>query len=1579
QLCTCLFLWYHTTQYMIHGASFPAFLLSLFRRCLRQVRARDSLQQALPRTGMAETTCPVFRPTEQEFKSFRRYIEDVVDPIAGKAGLCKVIPPPGWAARRRDAAEEMCKSVHIPAPIRQCVSSTRSNGVYSVDVVENPPMSLAEFKEYADKRAPFPSSTATAGFAGSAAVGVRRGRVGLVVRDGRWREKEGVGWGRVGGLGWRRPETFPGATQRSGTGARSAGNPTDRAGTQESEVARRVRMFWRSLGPNSEAPVYGADTLGTLFADEDDDAWNDTILQLLKANLPGITTAMLYAGMWRSMFAFHVEDVNLYSINYLHRGDPKSWYGIPPGSRQRFESLAQAFFTEEFRACKDYMRHKTTMISPLQIQRAGIAYCTAVQEAGEFMITFPGSYHGGFNHGFNLAESTNFALDRWIRQGRGAGYCRCSPHSVRIDVDRFETLVRQHRRIAGKEATCLNGLAEGPVRPSLPDGGASDATRKTQAGSGVATASAAAAAAAAAAAPGEREEASNSRSSGNSALREDLDAETSSSDEDDSDDSEEEERKRREEVEEDIQVFHCVCSNARSVRRVLRTEDGTGFVPLPAPVPAPASAAKTTVPWPEESQCSECPRCGVWGHKACLEYVVPPQFAIPEKLFGAGFTTASVPAGGGGGGGAGDPGAGEGAAPAGDAAARDGTQGAPGGAHSTANGPSGTASTAGAVFAGEGTPAAPAPPPPPPRPVCWMCMQEQEEVTAMGVSSGGGAAGGMAAAAPRRPGKSSGGSMSGGGGGGGGGSSGGNVSARNSPGRGPLGTDNGGSSSSSSSKGGVGGGGNKKEAKKRSGCVGVGGKGEERKGGKKARVGEGGVASSGSGGGAAAGRRKSPDGSAAASSAAVGSAAAAPAASKRARVGQKLIGKEVLVSDGVAAVLTGVVTEIEAGQARVHYKGRKAKLDEWIDVRSERFLSTAEAKKQIELTQLAMNPSAAAAPASLGGSAAKKRKAGALGGGEGTGAEGKRAKKVGDKGGGGGIVKAKMVKGGVKGAGKAGKVPGDVGKASPPAKPKKIKKEGQRDVAGGGSKKTAGDKKAPKSTASVSEQHGNGFGGGGKKAAVGKAEGAGRDKASSPKIKGNVKVGKVKLGKVKLGKVPAVKADGGSNAVAKNSGGGGKLNFESRSGSPAQAKDVGGGLKRPIGSNGTAAAAAAAENGGGRTNGSNKGKKKKKKGGSEKQEKPKAKKPFAVKPVVIAPPVVVQKAVPEHHVISNRRAVVLARTFAKETEEAQKDFQDAVAAAERSRIARKHRAKSSSSPRGVNKKGKGAAAAAAKGRGPGGVARAGGRKPSGGAASSATVDSPRRTAGVAPGDPPGPAPSDATAAANTGERWPDLGFVGQPWGHGPFHREMDSGGHADDDDDDEDDKASPSCARPGEVVASAKSPFFSRLAPSGIGWSVGGQAGATAGLPGEFQKSGEGVQGGGRLPGGVLSPAAAAAAAAAAALGVGVSSRPRRAPKEMRRARVDAGEAVDLGEEAAFRAWLTRLRAVQDIPVGHVEACSRSLAVLLGTSPPDGSIRASVRALLVAETLRGGASHEVATFVRSLAGLLADAASKARP
>lgn len=54
---------------------------------------------------------------------------------------------------------------------------------------------------------------------------------------------------------------------------------------------------------------------GTLFQG-DASGWNlsklDNMIKLLPDDLPGITTAMLYFGMWRAMFAFHTEDMNLY-------------------------------------------------------------------------------------------------------------------------------------------------------------------------------------------------------------------------------------------------------------------------------------------------------------------------------------------------------------------------------------------------------------------------------------------------------------------------------------------------------------------------------------------------------------------------------------------------------------------------------------------------------------------------------------------------------------------------------------------------------------------------------------------------------------------------------------------------------------------------------------------------------------------------------------------------------------------------------------------------------------------------------------------------------------------------------------------------------------------------------------------------------------------------------------------------------------------------------------------------------------------------------------------------------------------
>jgi len=42
------------------------------------------------------------------------------------------------------------------------------------------------------------------------------------------------------------------------------------------------------------------------------------------------------------------------------------------------------------------------------------------------MITFPFSYHSGYNHGYNCAESTNFASERWIEYGKRCLQVTCS-------------------------------------------------------------------------------------------------------------------------------------------------------------------------------------------------------------------------------------------------------------------------------------------------------------------------------------------------------------------------------------------------------------------------------------------------------------------------------------------------------------------------------------------------------------------------------------------------------------------------------------------------------------------------------------------------------------------------------------------------------------------------------------------------------------------------------------------------------------------------------------------------------------------------------------------------------------------------------------------------------------------------------------------------------------------------------------------------------------------------------------------------------------------------------------------------
>ncbi|XP_072246300.1 lysine-specific demethylase 4A isoform X2 [Leuresthes tenuis] len=202
------------------------------------------------------------------------------------------------------------------------------------------------------------------------------------------------------------------------------------------------RKFWRNLTFNP--PLYGADVSGTLY-DPNVTEWNvghlNTILDTVQSEsgikIKGVTTPYLYFGMWKSAFAWHTEDMDLYSINYLHYGEPKSWYVVPPEHGRRLERLAKGFFPGNAQSCEAFLRHKMTLISPSILKKYGIPFDKVTQEAGQFIVTFPFGYHAGFNHGFNCAESTNFAMQRWIDYGKRSTLCSCRQDMVKISMDVF--------------------------------------------------------------------------------------------------------------------------------------------------------------------------------------------------------------------------------------------------------------------------------------------------------------------------------------------------------------------------------------------------------------------------------------------------------------------------------------------------------------------------------------------------------------------------------------------------------------------------------------------------------------------------------------------------------------------------------------------------------------------------------------------------------------------------------------------------------------------------------------------------------------------------------------------------------------------------------------------------------------------------------------------------------------------------------------------------------------------------------------------------------------------------------------
>ncbi|KAJ2746843.1 hypothetical protein GGI20_000996 [Coemansia sp. BCRC 34301] len=442
------------------------------------------------------SSVPVFCPTSEQFADFEALVA-AVEPLSIRAGICKIIPPKQW---RQDLEAQQQQSTNgervydeaefpIMKPIVQHFNGSR--GIFHQYNVEfHRKLRLAQFfqmSQDASHRAPEikpdeddatddiemadarkkekgeevaaavePCLSDTVGIA----VDYSSGQVRLTtaaaaaLQEGLRSDAQRAKFAPAAARYRVQPdvEGEPAADHNGVRPGRQFTADDERAlfvGAREyAENEELERIYWKNL--LFQPPMYGADVLGSLFPSEADfPTWNirrlPGLLRLIGQRMPGVNDPYLYLGMWKATFAWHVEDMDLYSINYIHFGAPKAWYAIPIDAHSRFEMSMQNVFANDHKACAQFLRHKAFLLSPRFLAQQGIPFHRVVQRAGEIMLTFPNGYHAGFNHGFNCAESVNFALDRWLDVAWDSKHCECVKDSVTIDLMRWFGDVHRER------------------------------------------------------------------------------------------------------------------------------------------------------------------------------------------------------------------------------------------------------------------------------------------------------------------------------------------------------------------------------------------------------------------------------------------------------------------------------------------------------------------------------------------------------------------------------------------------------------------------------------------------------------------------------------------------------------------------------------------------------------------------------------------------------------------------------------------------------------------------------------------------------------------------------------------------------------------------------------------------------------------------------------------------------------------------------------------------------------------------------------------------------------------------------
>jgi hypothetical protein len=230
------------------------------------------------------------------------------------------------------------------------------------------------------------------------------------------------------------------------------------------ELAQTEEEYWAHVAERSSQPamtdaamvaLYGCDVKRSLFPPQFRDPWNLNSLESLFTRgggrhvaIPGVDRPYLYFGTRFSTFALHTEDLELFSVNYHWFGAPKIWYTAAPRDFHRVRDTCAKMFPSLRKEDDEFMRFKQCIVHPGLLMQAGCSMSKAVQEPGDWIVTFPNGFHGGFNAGWNCAEAINMCTEDWLPYARRAKWSQVDENAVWIApevIDKMDRLVEIQR------------------------------------------------------------------------------------------------------------------------------------------------------------------------------------------------------------------------------------------------------------------------------------------------------------------------------------------------------------------------------------------------------------------------------------------------------------------------------------------------------------------------------------------------------------------------------------------------------------------------------------------------------------------------------------------------------------------------------------------------------------------------------------------------------------------------------------------------------------------------------------------------------------------------------------------------------------------------------------------------------------------------------------------------------------------------------------------------------------------------------------------------------------------------------